>query len=106
MSNSKRRHFWKELNKKYNTKTQYYFGIPLTLIIRTNYDCVRAKRYMLYETNQNIWIPNCYLEEDGTIKETANIDWIFEKWTTKHKIAIAKKEYDEFHQRRREMGLE
>lgn len=45
MSNSKRRRLCKELCKSTIQKVQYYFGIPLTLIVRTNYDCVKAKRY-------------------------------------------------------------
>lgn len=75
---------------RYNTKTQYYHGIPLTLIVRKSYGYMNAKRFTLYGTNQNIWIPNCYLLEDGTIKNGVNLNWIFNKESTKHKIGLAK----------------
>ena len=38
-----------------------------------------AKRYTLGGTNQNVWIPNKHLEQDGTIKEGENIDYVFRK---------------------------
>lgn len=44
----------------------------------------------MYGTNQNIWIPNCYLLEDGTIKNGVNLNWIFNKESAKHKIGLAK----------------
>lgn len=34
---------------------------------------------MINHTNQNVWIPNIHLHEDGTIKENENIDHIFRK---------------------------
>lgn len=75
---------------KYNVKTQYYHGIPLTLIVRKSYRYMHAKRFTLFNTNQNIWIPNCYLHEDGTIKNGVNLNWIFNKESVKHKIGLAK----------------
>ncbi|GAB6719085.1 hypothetical protein [Streptococcus uberis] len=61
-----------------NFEVQYYKGIPLKLI-RRNYKFSLAKRYTLNGTNQNVWIPNKHLEEDGTIKTNENIDYIFGK---------------------------
>lgn len=61
-----------------NFEVQYYKGIPLKLI-RRNYKFSLAKRYTLNGTNQNVWIPNKHLEEDGTIKTNENIDYIFDK---------------------------
>jgi len=68
-----------KLAKKYNTSVQYYKGIPVELIIREDYGCYKAKRFKINGSNQNVWIPNCYLENDGTIKENVNIDFVFRK---------------------------
>ena len=57
---------------------QYYKGIPLKLIKR-NYSGMKAKRFTLNNTNQNVWIPNKHLEADGTIKAGENLDYIFRK---------------------------
>ena len=68
---------------EYNTNTQYYKGVPIKLIVYTEKHFARlnAKRFMLGNprANQNIWIPNTYLEPDGTIKNGVNIDFVFQK---------------------------
>ena len=61
---------------KFNTNVQVYKTIPLKLIVR-NYNNRNAKRYTINNTNQNVWIPNKHLLEDGTIKDNENIDYIF-----------------------------
>ena len=61
-----------------NYKTQYYKGIPLNLIYR-KYKNMKAKRFIINHTNQNVWIPNKHLKEDGTIKEIEDIDYVFRK---------------------------
>ena len=61
-----------------NYKTQYYKGIPLNLIYR-KYKNMKAKRFIINHTNQNVWIPNKHLKEDGTIKEMEDIDYVFRK---------------------------
>ena len=61
-----------------NYRCQYYKGIPIRLINR-NYKNKNAKRYIINETNQNVWIPNKHLEDDGTIKNGENIDYVFRK---------------------------
>ena len=66
-----------KLAEKYNTDTQYYKGIPVELIVREDYGCYKAKRFKINGSNQNVWIPNCYLEDDGTIKANMNIDFVF-----------------------------
>lgn len=68
-------------DKKYNTKNQIYKGVPLKLIAYTENHFARlnAKRFVINNMNQNVWIPNCYLEDDGTIKANANIDFVFLK---------------------------
>ena len=40
---------------------------------------MKAKRFVINHTNQNVWIPNKHLKEDGTIKEKENIDYVFRK---------------------------
>lgn len=67
--------------KKYNTRTQMYKNVPLQLIVYTesHFAKLKAKRFTINGTNQNIWIPNVYLEPDGTLKENINIDFIFYK---------------------------
>lgn len=72
---------------KYNLVTQFYKHIPLRLIKRKDYSAKKAKRFIINETNQNIWIPNRHLEEDGTIKQGENLDYIFRK--AKRKLEIA-----------------
>lgn len=73
--------------KYYNTDIQYYRGLPLRLIERKDYKDKKAKRYVINNTNQNIWIPNQYLEEDGTIKEGVDIMFIFRG--AKRKLELA-----------------
>lgn len=69
-----------------NYKTQYYKGIPLNLIYR-KYKNMKAKRFVINHTNQNVWIPNKHLKEDGTIKENENIDYVFRKSIRKLELA-------------------
>lgn len=59
-----------------NFETQYYKGIPLQLIDR-KYGDRKAKRFIINGTNQNVWIPNKHLAEDGTIIAGENIDYVF-----------------------------
>lgn len=61
-----------------NYAVQQYKGIALQLIAR-NYTGYKAKRYTLGGTNQNVWIPNKHLLEDGTIKEGEDMDYVFRK---------------------------
>lgn len=69
-----------------NYKTQYYKGIPLNLISR-KYKNMKAKRFVINHTNQNVWIPNKHLKKDGTIKEKENIDYVFRKSIRKLELA-------------------
>ena len=61
-----------------NYETQYYKGIPLNLIKR-KYGNRNAKRFVINHTNQNVWIQNKHLKEDGTIKFMEDIDYVFRK---------------------------
>lgn len=63
---------------KLNLNEQEYKGIKLRLINR-KYDNYNAKRFIINNTNQNVWIPNKHLTENGTIKENENLDYIFRK---------------------------
>ncbi|MDE6946049.1 MAG: hypothetical protein K2P14_02570 [Anaeroplasmataceae bacterium] len=61
-----------------NFGKQYYKGIPLNLVNRKYGDRL-AKRFIINDTNQNVWIPNKHLDSEGNIKEGENIDYIFRK---------------------------
>lgn len=61
-----------------NFEVQYYKGIPLKLINRY-YGNMKARRFTLNGTNQNVWIPNKHLLQDGTIKNEEDLDYIFRK---------------------------
>ena len=78
----------KKKEQKLNLDTQYYKGIPLNLINR-NYKGYNAKRFTINHTRQNIWIPNKHLEEDGTIKENQNLDYIFNRARKQNKLLYA-----------------
>ena len=66
-------------SKKLNQQVQYYKGIPLQLIARKDYPFRKAKRFTINDTNQNVWIPNKHLLEDGTIRPGENLDYVFRK---------------------------
>lgn len=74
---------------QYNLEVQYYRGLPLKLIYRKDYNTKNAKRFSINNTKQNIWIPNRFLEEDGTIKADSKLGFIFNNPTTLHKIKLA-----------------
>lgn len=69
-----------------NYGTQYYKGIPLKLIKR-EYGNMRARRFIINNTNQNVWIPIKHLDESGTIKDGEDLDYIFRK--AKNQLTIA-----------------
>lgn len=83
---------------KYNLGVQYYRGIPLTLILYTeaHFAALRAKRFILGDPryNQNLWIPNAYLEPNGTIKPGWNLDWVFLKAARQNKLRLAHVDVD------------
>ncbi|HLO11317.1 MAG TPA: hypothetical protein VK190_03550 [Pseudoneobacillus sp.] len=69
-----------------NYGLQEYKSIPIKLINR-KYGDRNAKRYVINGTNQNVWIPNKHLLEDGTIKSGENIDYIFRRALNQLNIA-------------------
>ena len=79
----------KGTKRNFNMDIQYYKGIPLRLIYRDTYRSDKAKRYAINETNQNVWIPNKHLEENGTIKQGENLDYIFIKAAKMKKLKYA-----------------
>jgi hypothetical protein len=83
------RNIKKGTKRSFNMDVQYYKGIPLRLICRNTYRSDKAKRYAINETNQNVWIPNKHLEEDGTIKQGENLDYIFIKAAKMKKLKYA-----------------
>jgi hypothetical protein len=56
-------------------------------LIGRHYGDRKAKRYTINGTNQNVWIPNKHLLEDGTIKPGEDIDYIFRR--AQNQLAIA-----------------
>lgn len=74
---------------KLNLSLQIYKEIPLKLINR-NYNGYKAKRYIINNTNQNVWIPNKHLELNGTIKQGEDLDYIFRKANRQLEIAGVK----------------
>ena len=40
-------------------------------------------------TTQNIWIPNVYLKPDGTVKDRADIDFVFKRALKENKLKYA-----------------
>lgn len=78
---------------KRNFNEQYYKGVRLKLLGLTEYEFekYKAKRYIIGADNsgQNIWIPNCYLQEDGTLKENINIDFVMKKAIYQKKFEYA-----------------
>lgn len=70
-----------------NYTTQFYNEIPLRLVKR-KYKGMKAKRFIINNTNQNVWIPNKHLENDGSIKQNENLDYIFKKAKRQLEIAI------------------
>lgn len=72
--------------KNINFDTQYYKGIPLNLINR-KYGNRLAKRFVINNTNQNVWIPNKHLDSEGNIKYGENIDYIFRR--SKRQLELA-----------------
>lgn len=79
----------KGTKRNFNMDVQYYKGIPLRLICRETYRSNKAKRFTINETNQNVWIPNKHLEEDGTIKQGENLNYIFIKAAKMKKLKYA-----------------
>ena len=69
-----------------NYQMQFYKTIPLKLINRS-YGVHKEKRFTINNTNQNVWIPNKHLAEDGTILPNQNIDYIFRKAERQLEIA-------------------
>lgn len=78
---------------EYNNHVQYYKGVPIRLIVYTDkhFARLKAKRFLLGnpKARQNIWIPNCYLEPNGTIKTGVDIDFIFKKAYLQKKFQFA-----------------
>lgn len=81
---------------QYNNNVQEYKGIRLKLIVytETHFKRLKAKRFLILDAHdkpsgQNLWIPNSFLLEDGTINPTKNLDWLFFKSENQHKLALA-----------------
>lgn len=73
----------------FNKQIQYYKRIPLRLIQRHDYEEKGARRFAINYTNQNVWIPNQYLDCNGTILPNVNLDFIFFNKQGEHKLKLA-----------------
>lgn len=74
---------------QFNTSLQYYKGVPLRLIARQDYHAHDAKRYVINDTNQNLWIPNKHLSSDGTIREGQDLDYILARSFNQIRIGMS-----------------
>jgi hypothetical protein len=79
-----------------NTNLQFYKTVPLRQIVRKDYHTLKARRFLMNDTNQNVWIPCRCLEMDGTIKPNVNIDFIFMKSKRKFELAGISEVYKQF----------
>lgn len=71
----------------YHTDFQYYKGIQIRLIVRHDYHVKSAKRFTLNGTNQNVWIPNKHLFENGLLIPGQDIDYVFRRSQRQLEIA-------------------
>ncbi len=69
-----------------NNPVQCYKGIRLQLIDR-EYGSRNAMRFTINGTNQNVWIPNKHLSDNGDIKAGENIDYVLRR--AKRQLEIA-----------------
>ena len=81
---------------KYNDAIQEYKGVRVKLIVYTDQHFARlkAKCFLIMDAHdrpsgQNLWIPNSFLLDDGTINPARNLDWLFRKPENRHKLALA-----------------
>lgn len=80
----------------YNYTIQNYKGLPLQLsnTAESRFDHLKAKCFLILNkdnqpSGQNLWIPNKFLNPDGTIDQTKNIDWLFRKTENAEKLRLA-----------------
>lgn len=52
----------------------------------------RSANFRIGDSRQKVFIPENYVNKDGTIKENANLDWWFYKPVNQHKIELYKEE--------------
>lgn len=77
---------------KYNTEIQFYKCITLQLVERKDYFGGTGKAYYHNATKDIIWIPNQFLQRDGTKQESANLDTVLTKWGS-NRLLTAKAYY-------------
>ena len=85
----------------WNDGDQFYKGIRIRLIPYSTeyYSGKNAKRFELGKRKygQNIWIPNKYLHEDGTLKPNINIDFVIRQAHKQKKLKHAHIDIENFH---------
>ena len=66
----------------------YINGIPFRFLNFRG----KAANFRIGNSIQKVFIPKVYVNNDGTIKADAKLDWWFYKDTNKHKIELYKEE--------------
>lgn len=66
----------------------YIHGIPFRFLSFR----FRAANFRIGDSCQKVFIPKSYVNNDGTIKDNANLDWWFYKDSNQHKIKLYKEE--------------
>lgn len=74
---------------KRNLGTQFYKGIPLRAENKKQSRTKNAKKFIINESKEYIWISNIYLNKDWSLKTDINIDWIFRIKNNRHKLIKA-----------------
>ena len=83
------------MGRVYNSNIQEFMGIKFKLIVYTDNhsDRPKAKSFLLLTpegevSDQNFWIPNRFLREDGTIIPNL-VGRIFNSWEVRRKMELA-----------------
>ena len=66
----------------------YIHGIPFRFL---SFRC-NAANFRIGDSKQLVFIPKSYIDNNGKIKENANLDWWFYKPVNQHKIELYKEE--------------
>lgn len=62
---------------KRNLGIQFYKGIPLKAENKKQNRRRNAKKFIINESKEYIWISNAYLDKDWSLRPDINIDWMF-----------------------------
>lgn len=74
---------------KRNLGVQFYKGIPLRIDNKKRGRRRRAKKFIINESEQYVWISNIYLERDWSLRPDIDIDWMFRLKYNRSKLVKA-----------------